>query len=880
MLKGFFYRRSPEGPTSKAEVNIRFEINSKESVLAKTTNLSPEGMQFILPRGKVILVPDEKILLILNHPEHGEFKIQSEVYYFCNTLNQKGDPVVCYGVMFIELSPTTWEMLHDFCGSGLPEITYAPFVSQTTVGAALQSTPAKVSSAATGKLNIPPTSVFTQIPPVTVPITPLPVLPEATPQPQVFSIDPSEAIQPALAEETGAAPKNRLQDTGFNLPPLKSVPELLENQPVTTAINEQQRGPAKKPATVTKRTASAQMAAVTKEKPATPVQNSIQALAASLAIPPAPQKNFQAQSLSQEMIDRLIEKLQAEAAGETKSSSEPVPDATALGNNPVLEQPLNTEIKPDPGNSASAEIQRNPTARGGIEYLLQDTETEDQANAPYTNFLINYDPFAKTDNTGQDLTNDFSTIANQVPPVQPQASGSEMNLKAKPLFGDTASPKSDNVTTIPPLMGGTSLADIIMDMDAPALTPGTAEDQPFQPGTGQTGLSFNQSLGKTKTNPAPQPVLPPEELKSDKNIGNPQKAIVHAVTPKVKPVSKTPQGRSVIPPLAPGSLGVSMDQKAIDKLVQSLLQEENRSETAPVTEKAEPAATTPGHTVTLGGGKKNTTSNNNSYQQSLTSFNAHNTNEQPLKKKQPEEVKTFPDNQLPYDASNRQPGKYQELKKIFPDPNSTRVMDQKSIDLIVQTLTQQGDQTKSRATVPTRSAATDNRKVIKLNTPEENRRTLDQKAIDQVVQALIQNHAPQSVASSGTVSGATKPIPKNYPPLTEKPVTPFPRKEQRNTFSLASLSASLQLENGPVLQCSIEQIYVGGIMVDIDKELPLNSAIRISIFGEGIRITDLQGTCTNCEPKGPGKTRFSAEIFFKNLSTTHMEQFRNLIAKL
>ena len=68
-------------------------------------------------------------------------------------------------------------------------------------------------------------------------------------------------------------------------------------------------------------------------------------------------------------------------------------------------------------------------------------------------------------------------------------------------------------------------------------------------------------------------------------------------------------------------------------------------------------------------------------------------------------------------------------------------------------------------------------------------------------------------------------------------------------------------------------------MVSIEQELPLNSSLKLNLFGGSIRITDAVGICTNCEAVS-GKTGFLAEIFFKNMTNTHMEQFRTLIAKL
>ncbi|HYH02543.1 MAG TPA: hypothetical protein VEC37_05545, partial [Bacillota bacterium] len=174
-----------------------------------------------------------------------------------------------------------------------------------------------------------------------------------------------------------------------------------------------------------------------------------------------------------------------------------------------------------------------------------------------------------------------------------------------------------------------------------------------------------------------------------------------------------------------------------------------------------------------------------------------------------------------------------------------------------------------------------NQTPIKPFVPVESKRTLDQKAIDQVVQALTQSHAAKSNLTPETSANNTKASAKDFgSTATHRTVEPTNGKEKKPALSLAALSATLYLENGTALQCAVEQVYVGGLMVRVDQDLPLNSALKISIFGDGTRISDIQGTCTNCEPGRAGKNGFLAEIFFKNLSNTHMEQFRTLIAKL
>lgn len=884
MLKGFFYRRATEDSASGTDVSIRFEINSKESILAKTTNLSSEGIQFILPRGKIILVPDERILLILNHPEHGEFKIQSEVYYFCNTTDNENNLVVCYGVKFIELSPATWDMVQDYCGTHLPEVTFiSTSVSFLTQSAAVKSAPFPVSDKtperskqSTSKpVFTPEETVFTPIAPVKIAVPPIPgIIAEPAP---IFTVEPPVATQPA-AETVKSVKSPKPTEQPVKQPAaITEIPDTPQTvvEPLTPPVKPQEIPTAglKKKSAVDNPKKTVAATPIPPKQPETPAPNSIQALAASLAAPPLSSTPAKAQSLSQEMIDRLIEKLQAEAQEESTQTPAQIYDSLPKPPqpvNPVLDQLKVTEhelkaVKKDFNTNLKSE------APIGIEYLksVQSITPQHQEEKSDEKYLISNDPFAKKTTAGSEKTEPFTKLPQDNQSADPDPAMSSPALPPAASQLDTVSGSEKTMAT-PPLMTGASLVDLIMDMDA---TIQKASSQ--SPDTQKEPAEFKKN---------PIPTISFEEL-SNLNSQPVSNVKPEPPAPKEKPVTKPVEVAPVIPPIAPAASGISMDQKAIDKLVQTLLQEQSESETATVAENIKPVS--PGGSLpNISPEKKGAEPKTDPYLQSTFLSNQPVT-EKPAVKPQAVETKPTPTPaSTPWPASP-QPVNSSGLNILIPDPNNTRVMDQKSIDIIVQTLTQANNQpnqapaTNPGAGVPPIANAAFNQTPVKPFIPVESKRTLDQKAIDQVVQALTQNHAAKSSLNQGTVSQDTKTSYKEFGSTASlRAVDPLSNKENKSALSLTTLSATLRLENGTVLQCMIEQVYVGGLMVHVDQELPLNSTLKINIVGEGIRITDIQGTCTNCEPSRAGRNGFLAELFFKNLSNVHMEQFRTLIAKL
>lgn len=123
MLKGFIGRRVAQRVPFEAEMTLHFEIDGKEPVEATASNISSGGMQFLLPKGKMQIPPEEQVELIFDLPKLGETVIKGEVCYFSNAFDQNRQPISCYGVKFIDLSLDTWNSINEYCQSKLVDET-------------------------------------------------------------------------------------------------------------------------------------------------------------------------------------------------------------------------------------------------------------------------------------------------------------------------------------------------------------------------------------------------------------------------------------------------------------------------------------------------------------------------------------------------------------------------------------------------------------------------------------------------------------------------------------------------------------------------------------------------------------------------------------
>jgi hypothetical protein len=933
MLKGFFYRRTTENNPFRTDINIRFEINSKESILAKVANLSQEGIQFLLPRGKVILVPDERILLILNSPEHGEFKIPSDVYYFCNITDSDNNQLVCYGSKFYELSVSTWEVIQEFCGNQLPGVTFLSY----TVNAKTTEKPINPTMIS------PETATATVLNEVSLTKIPAAVFMPFTPLPPVIPVEASEVIPvltPAINHEENLNLKTDHMKTTASTPkfPIETAVDSIQTPaptlPVSSITKELSVTP--DPNIIQVATAAPGTDPVIKEEPPAKSHPSpIQVLAASLATPPIPHTQPKAQSMSQEMIDRLIEKLQVETNDQqvdyTQSvlgtstpahnempdhhnvttsglntphksvldsvkSSEPFSEQTFTADNP---EPVLTNIPfTIPQNTASTSFEPVNFQFGNAKQPNTTTSEPSRSEVTSTAATTPFNPFVsfnfQSDDTKQpDTINDerdrsevTSTAATA--PFDPFApfnfqSGQVAQYDTK--IGDPAlseaTPETQSASfkdpkkTPTPLtasLGGTSLVDLMSSLDStinknvssltnkPVAPTGAIPNEPILSAKTIGNTISNRSLeelkkielpysGKTTSPSTPDPkkksVVPVSANIPTSPISKYSGVTSNTTLPQEKPANQAvktpPLGSSIIP----NASGISLDQKAIDKLVNSLIQDMPADESAPAD-------------------RLNLTEPVPQPHSGITDKNGADSKINPT---------VPPETVLPFSNNTTK-----VLNMIGAAPYNNRVMDQKSIDVIVKTLTEGEPHHPVTPNPKPEQPSLVNSIPIKSFGMMEPKRTLDQKAIDQVVQALTQNF---SVSKNTGMPGSDTVTPFiNAKTIPNNKLTDSPEKERTTAFSLASLSATLQLEQGEVIHAAVEQIYVGGIMVSIEKELPINSSLKLNLFGNSIKITGVMGTCTNCEATPDDKTGFLAEIFFKNMNNTHMEQFRSLIAKL
>lgn len=115
MIKGFISRRTFQRVPYEAEIGIQFACGDNNAIIANTTNLSPEGVRFFVPKGQIKLAPEEIIELSFKLPNNKAFTVQGEICYFSNAMDSNEKPVVYYGVRFINLTPEISDALREFC---------------------------------------------------------------------------------------------------------------------------------------------------------------------------------------------------------------------------------------------------------------------------------------------------------------------------------------------------------------------------------------------------------------------------------------------------------------------------------------------------------------------------------------------------------------------------------------------------------------------------------------------------------------------------------------------------------------------------------------------------------------------------------------------
>jgi hypothetical protein len=175
MLKGFVGRRIAQRVPFMAEITIRFDVDSKMPTIATATNLSSGGMQFTIPKGQMMINPEEKLELVFQLPNIGETSVHGEICYYSNAVNADKIPVVCYGTKFTDMSMETWKQVNEYCQAKQQEIETAE-AGETNQTIALQPTPA-FTPVAPAVLSTPiPAPPFAPVPPPPAATTPIPGL--------------------------------------------------------------------------------------------------------------------------------------------------------------------------------------------------------------------------------------------------------------------------------------------------------------------------------------------------------------------------------------------------------------------------------------------------------------------------------------------------------------------------------------------------------------------------------------------------------------------------------------------------------------------------------------------------------------------------------
>jgi hypothetical protein len=870
MLKGYFYRRASEADPSEFEINIRFEVNSKESILAKTSSLNSEGLYFFLPRTKVILVPDERVLLMLELPERGQFKIQTEVNYFCNTTDPDGNLTVCYGIKFMDISHTVWQMIHDFCG-----------IKEDLEDAAFAHIPTSLAS------------IFTPIAPLT-PVKPL--VESATPSRQPA---PPVGDPPKATKETAAPGRSSEQPDIVAKPATVSevIPAVLTKPAVVSG--DFPTYPVISPGTLENTIVTEKHPVVPEDFTAVTAKHSVvpedfTAVTAKHSVVP---EDFTAVTAKHSVIPEDFTAVTAKhsvipedfTAVTAKHSVIPEDFTAVTAKHSIV--PEDIKVDPEKPVIVPEDIPITPVKPPAEPKESSHTALPSQT-APVQNSIqalaasLASPPIVPSHPKAQSLSQEaIDRLIQKLQAEETAKLEAQAEPPAPPVVPDTSSnPNLDNLWITENELN--SIKSNSAPKENPAADPAMLiRHDPF---TALKSHGSREEFHYHELNAGPTPAAPPVDvpMPTEREHSAPSSsgkdssssvdpAMLKSVIQDNMPANTVPVKKEtvpIIPPIMPNNSGAKMDQKSIDRLVQALLQESEAAEEA-----SHKANTSAAPFVAATHEPKKAESKVDPLLQSIATGGIHPSPVKPAADLKPAEPRTasvspsFGSNYNPVapgttaTISGSSTTSNIGLNILIPDPSNTRVMDQKSIDKIVHALTQNAPPASGGSNLPSGSSGP---AVVPITTATQgkipvstdNKRTLDQKAIDQVVQALTQN------PSTGS-------IPASVPQFSSG-------NEKRSAYSLASLSATLQLDKGELLNGSIEQVYVGGLMVRIEKELPLNCSLKITILGEAIRIIDIHGACTNCEPAGFGKSGYLAEIFFKNLSNAHMEQFRSLISKL
>jgi len=126
MVKGYICRRKSQRIPFQSEISIQFNATEKGTITATTANISADGMRFYLPKGQLRLAPEDRVELIFNLTPKKTLEIKSEICYFTCDIDDNRQPVVYYGVKFINITHADWEHINAFCQARLEDSEASP----------------------------------------------------------------------------------------------------------------------------------------------------------------------------------------------------------------------------------------------------------------------------------------------------------------------------------------------------------------------------------------------------------------------------------------------------------------------------------------------------------------------------------------------------------------------------------------------------------------------------------------------------------------------------------------------------------------------------------------------------------------------------------
>lgn len=115
MLKGSIERRLDQRIPCQGELIIKFERNGNKTVTGTATNISPGGLEFSVPWGSSAAYVGEMVQLVFDLPDQGRVEVRGQIRHERSAANAGDNPMLMYGVKFLDLSEESWSRIVAFC---------------------------------------------------------------------------------------------------------------------------------------------------------------------------------------------------------------------------------------------------------------------------------------------------------------------------------------------------------------------------------------------------------------------------------------------------------------------------------------------------------------------------------------------------------------------------------------------------------------------------------------------------------------------------------------------------------------------------------------------------------------------------------------------